>query len=52
MITTLKGDISLNEKKAQDVADAWNNSALPVNVEMPSGVNGANVHITVNGQEG
>lgn len=51
MITTLKNDIAQNEKKAQDVADAWNNSALPVNVEMPSGVNGANVHITVNSQE-
>jgi len=48
MVTTLKGDISLNEKKAQDVADAWNNSPLPVNVEMPAGVNGTNVHLTVN----
>lgn len=51
MITTLKGDVNLNKQKAQQVADAWNNSALPVNVEMPSGTNGANVHITVNKQE-
>lgn len=48
MITTLKGDVALNDKKAQEVADAWNNSALPVNVEMPSGASGTNVHITVN----
>jgi hypothetical protein len=48
MITTLKGDVALNEKKAQEVADAWNNSALPVNVEMPSGTTGTNVHLTVN----
>jgi hypothetical protein len=48
MVATLKGDISMNEKKAQDVADAWNNSPLPVNVEMPAGVNGTNVHLTVN----
>lgn len=51
MITTLKGDIALNEQKAQQVADAWNNSALPVNVEMPSGVTGTNVHITVADQD-
>lgn len=51
MVTTLKGDISLNEKKAQEVADAWNNSALPVNVVMPTGTSGANVHITVNDNE-
>lgn len=52
MVTTLKGDVNLNEQKAQQAADAWNNSALPVNVEMPAGVNGTNVHITVNKQEG
>ena len=51
MVTTLKGDISLNEKKAQEVADAWNNSALPVNVVMPTGTSGANVHLTVNDNE-
>lgn len=51
MVTTLKGDIALNEKKAQEVSDAWNNSALPVNVEMPAGVNGSNVHITVNTED-
>ena len=48
MIGTLNGDIKLNEKKAQDVSEAWSNSALPVDVQMPSGVNGSNVHITVN----
>jgi len=48
MITTLKGDINLNEQKAQQAADAWNNSALPVNVDMPAGATGTNVHITVN----
>lgn len=47
MISTLKGDISLNEKKAQDVTDAWVNSQLPVNMEVPSGANGTNVHMTV-----
>lgn len=51
MITTLKGDISLNEKKSQEAADAWNNSALPVSVEMPSGATGTNVHITVNKED-
>lgn len=51
MITTLKGDIVLNDKKAQDVADAWANSPLPVNIEMPSGVNGASAHIVVTQQE-
>lgn len=50
MIGTLNADIKLNEKKAQEVADAWNNSALPVNIEMPSGTNGTNVHITVNNE--
>lgn len=48
MVCTLKGDINMNEKKAQEVADAWNNSALPVQVEMPSSTTGSNVHITVN----
>ena len=48
MISTLKGDMALNDKKAQEAADAWTNSALPVNVEVPSSVNGTNVHITVN----
>lgn len=48
MIVKLKGDIDNNSKKAQDAHDAWVNSALPVNVEMPSGANGTNVHITVN----
>lgn len=47
-IGTLNADIKMNEKKAQEVSDAWNNSALPVDVVMPSGVNGSNVHITVN----
>lgn len=51
MIVKMKGDISNNEKKAQDASDAWVNSALPVNVEMPSGANGANVHITVNNKD-
>lgn len=48
MVTTLKGDINMNEQKAQQAADAWNNSALPVQVDMPAGVTGTNVHITVN----
>lgn len=48
MIGTLNSDIKTNERKAQEVNDAWNKSALPVNLEMPSGVNGTNVHITVN----
>lgn len=48
MIVKMKGDISQNEKKAQDANDAWVNSALPVNVEMPSGAAGTNVHISVN----
>ena len=47
MINTMKGDIALNDKKAQDASDAWNNSPLPVQVDMPSGVTGSNVHITV-----
>lgn len=47
MIGMLNSDIKQNERKAQEVADAWHNSALPVNVEMPDGVNGTNVHITV-----
>lgn len=47
MIGTLNADIKLNEKKAQEVSDAWNNSALPVDVQIPSGTNGSNVHITV-----
>ena len=51
MITTLKGDVNANEQKAQSVADAWNNSALPVGVDMPAGATGTNVHITVNSQE-
>lgn len=51
MITTLKGDINLNEQKAQQAADAWNNSALPANIEMPAGATGTNVHITVNTKE-
>lgn len=51
MVVTLKGDISNNEKKAQEVADAWNKSALPVNIEMPAGAKGTNVHITVNDTE-
>jgi hypothetical protein len=50
MIGTLNADIKLNEKKAQEVAEAWSNSALPVDVQMPSGVNGSNVHITVNNE--
>lgn len=51
MVVKMKGDISNNEKKAQDASDAWVNSALPVSVEMPSGANGTNVHITVNETE-
>lgn len=47
MVVKMKGDISNNEKKAQDASDAWVNSALPVKVEMPSGANGTNVHLTV-----
>jgi hypothetical protein len=48
MVVKLKGDIDANTKKAKDAADSWANSALPVQVDMPSGVNGANVHLTVN----
>jgi hypothetical protein len=48
MVTTLKGDIAQNEKKAQDVSDAWIKSAIPDNVVMPSGTEGTNVRITVN----
>ena len=51
MVTTLKGDINMNEQKAQQAADAWNNSALPVQVDMPAGVTGTNVHITVNQED-
>lgn len=51
MINTLKGDISNNEKKAKDAADAWINSALPVNVDMPAGVSGANTIISVTNKE-
>lgn len=51
MVVKMKGDIALNEKKAQAASDAWVNSALPVNVEMPSGTNGTNVHITVTEKE-
>ena len=47
MVVKMKGDISNNEKKAQDANDAWVNSALPVKVEIPSGANGTNVHLTV-----
>lgn len=50
MVSTLKGDINMNERKAQDAADAWTNSALPVKVEVPSGVAGTNVHLSVNEQ--
>jgi len=48
MVTTLKGDIAQNEKKAQDVSDAWIKSAIPDSVVMPSGTEGTNVRITVN----
>ena len=51
MIGILNSDIKTNDRKAQEVADAWSNSALPVNIEMPSGANGSNVHITVNNEE-
>lgn len=51
MVTTLKGDINMNEQKAQQAADAWNNSALPVQVDMPAGMTGTNVHITVNQED-
>ena len=51
MVTTLKGDINMNEQKAQQAADAWNNSALPISVDMPAGVTGTNVHITVNKED-
>lgn len=51
MITTLRNDVAQNEQKAQQVADAWNNSSLPVNVDMPAGTNGSNVHIVVNSKE-
>lgn len=51
MVVKLKGDISNNEKKAQEAKDAWVKSALPVKVDMPSGVNGTNVHLTVNDSE-
>ena len=47
MITTLKGDIDSNEKKAKQAYDAWAESPLPVNIDMPSGVTGSNVHISV-----
>lgn len=47
MVVKLKGDIANNENKAQAASDAWTNSALPVSVEMPSGANGTNVHLTV-----
>lgn len=48
MITTLKGDINDNEFKAKQVNDAWVNSALPQNLDMPGG---ANVHVTVTEKE-
>lgn len=48
MINTLKGDMALNEKKAKDVADAWINSALPVDVAMPGTTSGASATIVVN----
>jgi hypothetical protein len=48
MIGILNSDIKTNERKVQEVTDAWSKSALPVNLEMPNGVNGTNVHITVN----
>jgi hypothetical protein len=47
MITTLKGDIDANEKKAKQAHDAWVESPLPVDINMPSGVTGSNVHISV-----
>lgn len=47
MITTLKGDIDDNNKKAKQAHDAWAESPLPVDIQMPSGVTGSNVHITV-----
>jgi hypothetical protein len=47
MITTLKGDIDSNEKKAKQAHDAWAESPLPVDIDMPSGVTGSNVHISV-----
>jgi hypothetical protein len=48
MITTLKGDINDNEFKAKQASDAWVNSALPQNLDMPGG---ANVHVTVTKEE-
>lgn len=48
MIGTINADIKLNEKKAQEVDDAWNNSALPTQVDMPATPSGSNVHIVVN----
>lgn len=47
MITTLKGDIDDNNKKAKQAHDAWAESPLPVDIQMPSGTTGSNVHITV-----
>ena len=47
LITTLKGDIDANEKKAKQAHDAWVESPLPVDINMPSGVTGSNVHISV-----
>lgn len=43
----LQGFISDNENKAQAISDAWTNSALPTNVDIPAGVSGAKVHVTV-----
>ena len=37
MLVTLKGDITNNENKAKAVTDQWVNSALKVDVDMPSG---------------
>ena len=48
MITTLKGDINDNEQKAKQSSDAWINSSLPQNLNMPGG---PNVQITVTNKE-
>lgn len=37
MMVTLKGDISANEQKAKQVEDAWINSALKQDIDMPGG---------------
>lgn len=51
MVVKIKGDIDQNKKKADDAYNNWVNSALPVNVEMPSGVNGSNAHIVIHESE-